>query len=635
MVKCPSKDRNNNQCRNNVVNDTGFCKFHYYMKEYTENMLNNLELCKGCRKMHYFVGELKTCEICRSRKNNNEKTKEVVLCSKDGCKFKQSDENKYCGKHQLCLLEDEVKLESKKLCFNYIRGCREKLDINYKFSKCGECLEYDREKDRKRRGNTKENNSGVDVTNTETKYCTTCCKELSMDNFVGALSTITKTCIKCRESNKIQDAKRDKEHRNEIARKNEAKPENKAVKAKWKEDNYEKVAKIWMDSRERQIENIGTEEYLKKQAENAKNWRENNPDKMVVANEYKKNSRQLQYNVYSKNAELKNLEFSINYDDYVIIVEKKCYYCGTLQERGFNGIDRKDQTKGYVVENCVSCCKLCNYMKGSTSDEVFIKRAEHILTFQNKISGNLYPECFASHNVLSYSRYKNRALKKQLDFEMTPWDYDNIINKDCYLCGKRNDNSHKNGIDRIDNNKGYLLDNVKPCCGECNYMKKNYELGDIINKFMLIYENHKHDFEYEYENDDECINNNNNVVITNELTNSIIYNNDLVNVVELTENDNNKKKNKQQAYRERMIKEYGIDYVREKQREKMRRLRDNNKNIVKNDNKKTDDEKKEAARLRKQKQREKLKEKYGDEEYKKMRAKEIADNRKKKKNEDM
>jgi hypothetical protein len=36
--------------------------------------------------------------------------------------------------------------------------------------------------------------------------------------------------------------------------------------------------------------------------------------------------------------------------------------------------------------------------------------------------------------------------------------------------------------------------------------------------------------------------------------------------------------------------------------------------------------------LRKQKQRERLKEKYGDEEYKKMRAKELADFRKSKKN---
>ena len=40
---------------------------------------------------------------------------------------------------------------------------------------------------------------------------------------------------------------------------------------------------------------------------------------------------------------------------------------------------------------------------------------------------------------------------------------------------------------------------------------------------------------------------------------------------------------------------------------------------------------KEKNRLKKQRQRERLKEKYGDEEYKRMRAKEIADYRSSKK----
>jgi hypothetical protein len=55
------------------------------------------------------------------------------------------------------------------------------------------------------------------------------------------------------------------------------------------------------------------------------------------------------------------------------------------------------------------------------------------------------------------------------------------------------------------------------------------------------------------------------------------------------------------------------------------------KNIVKNTNKKTPEEKREIARIRKQKQRQKLKEKYGDEGYKKERAKELAEYRKNKK----
>jgi len=591
MVNCVGKDKDKNYCKNDCINGTKFCKIHQYMNDYTENMLNNLTFCKTCRKMRYFEGDMKTCEHCIKRINKLENNS---LCLKDGCKFKRSNENIYCGKHQLCLFEDEAKLENKKLCFNYIRGCREKLDIDYKFSKCGNCLEYDREKDKKRRVNIKENNSNIDVTNAKTKYCTSCCKELSIDNFVGVLSTITKTCINCRENNKIQDAKRDKEHRNEIARKNEAKPENRAVKAKWKEDNYEKVAKTWMDSRERQIANLGTEEYLKKQAENAKNWRENNPEKTLLANDYKKNSRQLQYNVYSRNSEFKKLEFTISYDDYISIVGKVCYYCGTLQERGFNGIDRKDQTKGYILDNCVSCCKMCNYMKGSTSDEVFIKRVEHILTFQNKISGNLYPEYFASHKGTYYSEYKNRALKKQLDFLITIDDYNNITKSNCYLCGKSYNNVHKNGIDRIDNSKGYILDNVKCCCGECNYMKRDYQLDDIINRLLLIHNNHIRNvlIEEDYENST--------LINTIQLTEHPLQNTFIPETLTKTENLNNTVQG--------------------------------NKHIVVNKNKKTVEEIRAANRLYKQKQREKLKEKYGDEDYKKMRAKEIAELRRKKAN---
>ena len=50
-------------------------------------------------------------------------------------------------------------------------------------------------------------------------------------------------------------------------------------------------------------------------------------------------------------------------------------------------------------------------------------------------------------------------------------------------------------------------------------------------------------------------------------------------------------------------------------------------NIITKSNKKSKEEMKEKARVRKQLQRERLKNKYGDEEYKRMRAKEIADNR--------
>jgi hypothetical protein len=553
---------------------------------------------------------------------NCKRSKIIVFCGKEGCKFKRSDDNRYCGKHQICLFEDETREINKKLCYNYIRGCRVQLDQEYKFSKCEECLEKEREKDRKRR--SKVNEALTETIQNEivllTKQCSNCCKSFPLDKFIGEKVSETKTCFDCRAEGKKKDLKRDKEHRNAIARKNEAKPERKEVKQKWEENNYEKVALKTMNYRQRKMEE-DQEAYLKRNSENAQKWRDNNPEKMLETNEYKKNSKEINYSNYKRSAEYKNLDFTITYEEYLELVAKDCHYCGIIQDRGFNGIDRKDQTQGYLLENCVSCCKICNYMKGSTSDEVFIKRVEHILTFQGKITGNLYPDCFANHKSSLYSEYRRRALKKQLDFLLTQNDYERIIKEDCYLCGKKNEENHTNGIDRINNKMGYLQDNVKSCCCECNYMKKDYELDHIFDKFGLIYKKHENKFI-----EDDPIPEN---YFIEEYVENENQNENENDEIELDKKEKNRLK--QRLHRERMINEHGIEYVREKQKEKMAKLRENNKNIGENKNKQTDEEKREKAKIRKQKQRENMREKYGDEEYKKMRAKEIADNRKKNK----
>jgi hypothetical protein len=59
--------------------------------------------------------------------------------------------------------------------------------------------------------------------------------------------------------------------------------------------------------------------------------------------------------------------------------QKPCYYCGELSK----GIDRLDSTKGYEVENCVSCCEQCNYMKLDYTQEEFIKKCIQIAEKQD------------------------------------------------------------------------------------------------------------------------------------------------------------------------------------------------------------------------------------------------------------
>jgi hypothetical protein len=50
-----------------------------------------------------------------------------------------------------------------------------------------------------------------------------------------------------------------------------------------------------------------------------------------------------------------------------------------------NGVDRVENSLGYSVDNCVACCKICNWMKLTLSVDEFkahvIKIARHMELF--------------------------------------------------------------------------------------------------------------------------------------------------------------------------------------------------------------------------------------------------------------
>jgi hypothetical protein len=429
-----------------------------------------------------------------------------------------------------------------------------------------------------------------------------CKKNMPEHCFIDKFSRKVNKCIVCRIHGRIKDNRE----------------QRKKSKEEWKEENYDKCAMYWQNFRGRKIEELGVEKYLENNAETMEKWRNKNQDKVKIANEKKKENVNTHYKNYIRDANMKNLKFELTFDDFEEIVKHVCYYCGQLQEKGLNGIDKMDCNGGYVKENCVSCCEMCNVMKGTLSVNVFLKRIEHILTYQGYIEGKLYPECFANHMSSNYNHYKKRADKKQLDFEISEDDFYSLIIKKCYVCGKKPEEEHINGIDRINNDKGYVYNNIEACCGECNYMKNKFSLQDFFDKLRKIKKHKLKNFEivnseFRYQHKIKQIK-------------YLDKQKKINDTEELKKNIREKQRINKQKYREK-IKNNKIDVI------------DENKTIIDNNlkithlNKKTPDQLKEEARIRKQKQRERLKEKYGDDEYKKKRAIEIAEYRKKKREE--
>lgn len=68
----------------------------------------------------------------------------------------------------------------------------------------------------------------------------------------------------------------------------------------------------------------------------------------------------------------------------------------------------------------------------------------------------------------------------------------------CFYCNRTGVNLHRdknrehtgvyayNGLDRIDNNIGYIKSNVVPCCGPCNLMRRSHSSENFIKLCTLI-----------------------------------------------------------------------------------------------------------------------------------------------------
>jgi hypothetical protein len=83
------------------------------------------------------------------------------------------------------------------------------------------------------------------------------------------------------------------------------------------------------------------------------------------------------------------------------------------------------------------------------------------------------------------------------------WDIDKDIfrkltSSNCYYCGTPpsqlarkglNGDYLYNGLDRVDNSKGYSEDNCVPCCGRCNKAKGTMSLEEFLELVSLVYSN--------------------------------------------------------------------------------------------------------------------------------------------------
>lgn len=72
-----------------------------------------------------------------------------------------------------------------------------------------------------------------------------------------------------------------------------------------------------------------------------------------------------QYRVKHGSPKTRGLTFELSFEQFAELVNSKCHYCGKEPR---NGVDRVDNTRGYVTDNVVPACLPCNVRKARLVD---------------------------------------------------------------------------------------------------------------------------------------------------------------------------------------------------------------------------------------------------------------------------
>lgn len=107
------------------------------------------------------------------------------------------------------------------------------------------------------------------------------------------------------------------------------------------------------------------------------------------------------YSSYKRSSKKRNYDFLLTIEEFKTLILSNCYYCNSEPLKTFNnsrarkimdhkdfkinGVDRLNNIEGYIIENCVSCCYICNNAKNVMTEHEFYTWIKKIYDYQNNL----------------------------------------------------------------------------------------------------------------------------------------------------------------------------------------------------------------------------------------------------------
>jgi hypothetical protein len=205
----------------------------------------------------------------------------------------------------------------------------------------------------------------------------------------------------------------------------------------------------------------------------------------------------------------------LTFEEFYKKSQMPCYYCGILPSNKFNLfkyahnkgsnysisngtfiyniLDKLNNNKPYINDNCVSCCLLCSRAKNKKSVEEFYKFIQK-LNIKNNLHYHINDD--VNLNKLHDKRFKNLVKfiykSNYNDGDLSIEDFFYLSQMTCHFCNSKSSNCIQRGknkiykfnynlLNRIDYTMPHNKNNVVPCCKSCNFIKRNLSMNEFYS----------------------------------------------------------------------------------------------------------------------------------------------------------
>jgi hypothetical protein len=154
--------------------------------------------------------------------------------------------------------------------------------------------------------------------------------------------------------------------------------------------------------------------------------------------------------------------------------------CAPCYQRKYyktNKLKIKEQKAIYYQVNKDNIDQKSKEYRNINTEKVKLKNRQHYHKNKNNILK--YQKDISKSPKRKFQQGVKAAMDRQIEWLLCFEEYAQLIEQPCHYCKTSLETWGGTSLDRINNDLGYIITNVLPCCGTCN---------NIRNKFLTVKE---------------------------------------------------------------------------------------------------------------------------------------------------